>query len=43
MNVKSSLFKHFISTVLEIIKYNLSKEETDKTVLESHFFCGIMS
>lgn len=43
MNEKSSLFKHFLSTVLEVIKYNQSKEEIDKTTLETLFFCDIMS
>lgn len=42
MNEKSSLFKHFLSTVLEVIKYKQKKEEADITVLET-LFCGIMS
>lgn len=40
---KSGLFKHFMYTVLEIIKYSQSKGETDKTTLETLFFSFLTS
>lgn len=42
MNEKSSLFKHFLSTVLEVTKYKQNKEEAGITILET-LFCDIMS
>lgn len=42
MNEKSSLFTHFLSTVLEVIKYKQNKEEADITILET-LFCDIVS
>lgn len=42
MNEESSLFKHFLSTVLGVIKYKQNKEEADMTILETPF-CDIMS